>query len=129
VFDSPTTRGLFDPTTGFSWAADCFASLVPGPVSDSEDIDEELWRESFQQLNSLVGPWHAVADPRRYAGLVDEVVRLDAAVVASGHGVATRGRRLETAFDLLRDLGGRPPATEPGQSDLEAMLAAGLAAA
>ena len=26
VFDSPTTRGLFDPTTGVYWASDGFAT-------------------------------------------------------------------------------------------------------
>ena len=31
VFDSPTTRGLFDPTTGVYWAVDTFATPLPDP--------------------------------------------------------------------------------------------------
>src|SRR5690606_36393950 len=32
VYDAPTTRGLFDPTTGVYWSADGFASPMPVPV-------------------------------------------------------------------------------------------------
>ena len=31
VFDSPTTRGLYDPTTGVYWAVDTFATPLPDP--------------------------------------------------------------------------------------------------
>ena len=30
LYDSPTTRGLFDTQTGVYWASDCFATPVPG---------------------------------------------------------------------------------------------------
>ena len=31
IFDSPTTRGLFDPTTGVYWASDSFATPMLTP--------------------------------------------------------------------------------------------------
>ena len=31
VYDSPTTRGLFDPTTGVYWGVDTFATPLPDP--------------------------------------------------------------------------------------------------
>ena len=34
----PTTRGLFDTRTGVYWAVDCFASLLPGHVTETADV-------------------------------------------------------------------------------------------
>ena len=33
IFDSPTTRGLFDPTTGVYWSSDSFATPMLQPVT------------------------------------------------------------------------------------------------
>jgi hypothetical protein len=122
VFDSPTTRGLFDTTTGAYWAADAFAHLVPGPVQDAADIARPMWEETFLQLNRLLSPWHAVVDTARYGHLVDAVASLDADVVASAHGAALRGERLAAAIDLIRQMPDMDVAVEPGQDDLDTML-------
>ena|SRR5437763_365602 len=47
VYDSPTTRGLLDTTTGVYWAADAFATPVPGgpgslPPDHVNELDPEL---------------------------------------------------------------------------------------
>ena len=39
IFDSPTTRGLFDPTTGVYWASDSFATPMLAPVRDVDELD------------------------------------------------------------------------------------------
>ena len=43
VYDSPTTRGLFDPTTGVYWASDAFATPLPDPQMGIGDLDPEFW--------------------------------------------------------------------------------------
>ena len=53
LLDSPTTRGVYDDSTGVLWAADCFASLAPGPVHFVEEIPVDLYRETFRALNSM----------------------------------------------------------------------------
>ena len=44
VYDSPTTRGLFDPTTGVYWAVDTFATPLPDPHMGVADLDPEFWQ-------------------------------------------------------------------------------------
>jgi len=44
AFDSPTTRGLFDPTTRVFWAVDTFATPLPDPHAAIADLDPEFWR-------------------------------------------------------------------------------------
>jgi hypothetical protein len=129
IFDSPTTRGLFDPTTGVYWAGDAFASLVPGHVTDAAETPAPMWEDTFMQLNSLVSPWHEYADAARYGALVDTVATLAPSVVVAGHTPALTGDRLAAGFDLLRQLPGRPAAKELGQADLDAMLAGAAVAA
>lgn len=50
VFDSPTTRDLFDPTTGVYWAVDAFASPLPDPAMGVADLDPEFWTRSLHMF-------------------------------------------------------------------------------
>lgn len=124
IFDSPTTRGLYDTATGVYWGADCFASLLPGPVTESDDVPEEMWRESFTFFAQMISPWVHLTDPRRFAATVETVARLDLTTVAGGHMAPLRGARLREAFALLGELPTSPVAPLPGQADLDALLGA-----
>src|SRR5690606_28348558 len=41
IYDSPTTRGLYDPKTGLYWGSDCFAAPVQQPVDYAGDLDAD----------------------------------------------------------------------------------------
>lgn len=129
LWDSPTTRGLFDPTTGVYWAADAFASLLPGHVTASDDVPDELWSESFLGLNRTNSPWHTLVDPVKFDRHVDSVASLGITTVASAHGAPLRGQRLDDAFALIRRVPHLDAAPLPGQADLEAILSARAALA
>jgi flavorubredoxin len=129
VFDSPTTRGLFDPSTGVYWAVDTFASLLPGHRTDAADVPAELWRESFLFLNRMVSAWHTLVDPAKWDAFIDQVAALGATTVASGHSAPLRGERLTKAWTLLRSIARLDAAPLPGQADLDALIAARLDAA
>jgi hypothetical protein len=62
VWDSPTTRGLYDSRTGVYWAVDAFACLLPGHLTDTGDVPAELWRESSSNRNRVGAPWHTLLD-------------------------------------------------------------------
>jgi len=124
IFDSPTTRGLYDSKTGVYWAADSFASLLPGHVTETDDVPEEMWRDSFTFFAQMVSPWVSMTKPAEFIATVDEIARLRPTVVAGGHMARLHGARLETAMDLLRQLPTAPVAPLPGQADLDALLLA-----
>ena len=124
IFDSPTTRGLYDSRTGVYWAADCFASLLPGAVTETDDVPEELWRESFTFFSQMVSPWVHLTDPARFTPTVDAIARLPISTVVGGHMAQLRGERFRVALDLLRDLPTSPVAPVPGQADLDSLLLA-----
>jgi flavorubredoxin len=126
IFDSPTTRGLYDSSTGVYWAVDSFASLLPGPVTETADVPRDLWQESFTFFAQMVSPWVLMTDPARFAATVDAIARLDPSAVVGGHMAPLRGRHFREALTMLRDLPTSPMAPLPGQADLDALLLAAI---
>ena len=47
VFDSPTTRGLYDSKTGVYWRVDTFATPLPDPNMGIADLDQDFWTDSM----------------------------------------------------------------------------------
>ncbi|MDP8992823.1 MAG: MBL fold metallo-hydrolase [Actinomycetota bacterium] len=123
LWDSPTTRGLFDPTTGVFWAVDSFACLLPGHLTETDDAPEDLWRESLLFVAGALAPWHTLLDRAKFDRHVDAVVALGIGTVASAHAATLRGERLDEAFRLVRQVASMGPVSLPGQAELDAMLA------
>lgn len=125
VYDSPTTRGLFDPTTGAYWSSDCFATLLPDPAAGIEDLDTEFW-EFGLALFALGGlsPWLSLVDPKKYGKYVDRVQDLDITTVAGCHTPVIEGPFIDKAFARIRELPAIVPPPMPGQSVLDQIIAA-----
>src|SRR4051812_10813178 len=129
MFDSPTTKGLYDTSTGMYWAVDSFACPVFEPMEDVADIDAEQWRGMMTVMNRSATPWFEWVDPVKFRQHVDQVEQLGFPPIASAHSPAITGERIAVAFDAMRDLPTTPPMPFPGQADLDAMVAATMAAA
>ncbi|MGH8976283.1 MAG: MBL fold metallo-hydrolase [Acidimicrobiia bacterium] len=127
VFDSPTTRGLFDTSTGVYWAADCFASLLTHPVTMAQELDPDFWAETFLQLHSFLTPWHALLDMAKFDAHVDRTEALGASAIASAHGAVLHDVMIKEAIEMVRQLARMERRPVPGQGDLEAILAAAAA--
>lgn len=131
VYDAPTTRGLWDTSTGVYWAADAFATPVPGGaattglVADLADLDEQFWQQGMTMyaLNAL-SPWLQLVDPGRFAADVTRVQDLGMSTVASGHSPTIGAGQLPAAWDHMRALAGTPAPPMPDQAALDLILAA-----
>ena len=124
LFDSPATRGLFDPTTGVLWAVDTFGALVQGDILEADDADPDLWAGSFDAMNTWNTPWLEWVDETRFAAHVATTASLPLQAVASAHGPILRGDRIADAFARTQALAARPALPTPGQDLLDALLAA-----
>lgn len=127
IFDGPTTRGLYDPTTAAMWIVDSMACLTPGAIHHVQDLDPAFVEEQLPAMNSLVSPWHQWLDPAAYRRHVDEVEALGVLAVASAHGPIMTGGAIHAAFDSIRDLAGKPIIPAPGQELLDELVAQVLA--
>ena len=82
LFDSPSTRGLYDERSRVLWAVDSFISLVPGEVYDREDVPDDLFEQSFDVHNSWNTPWMEWVDPTLFARHLATTATLDIDVIA-----------------------------------------------
>lgn len=130
LYDSPTTRGLFDTTSRVYWAADCFATPVPGgagasPLEELRDIDRsEWWNGLLMSGLHVLSPWLSIVDPSRYANSVKRLRQFDIGTVASGHSPTIRGGQIDEAVDMITRLAGVQPPPSPDQTVLELLLTA-----
>jgi flavorubredoxin len=125
VFDSPTTRGLFDPTTGVYWAVDTFATPLPDPKATISDLDKDFWEEGLY-LFALggVSPWLTMLDIDKWNQYVDRTQSLDITTIASCHSPVIEGDYIERAFNRVRQLPTMDSPQLPDQSVLDQIVAA-----
>jgi flavorubredoxin len=114
IFDSPTTRGLFDPTTGTYWASDCFATPTLAPTRDVETLDRDFWVDGMHMFEQYVSPWTALVDDARYQATVDRIAALEPRVMVGCHTPVIRGERVAQALAATRET---PTAVVPPQPD------------
>jgi len=125
VFDSPTTRGLFDPTTGVYWAVDTFATPLPDPKLGIADLDEEFWNFGMLMFShGAVSPWLRLVDEAKYGRYVDRVQNLDITTIAACHTPVIEGAFIDRAFGHVRQLPVLDPPPMPDQSILDQIVAA-----
>lgn len=122
IFDSPTTRGLFDHKTGVYWAADAFSAPVLEATTDAADLDAGFWRDGFLQFQRYISPWHTIVDASKFEATVRRVQDLQPSVVATGHGPAVTGARLDEAFRMLAEVPHLDAAPFPGQAELDQIV-------
>jgi flavorubredoxin len=127
AFDSPTTRGLFDPTTGVYWAVDAFAAPVMAPADDVADLDPGFWTGVVPSATRSMTPWLDLVDPAKWTDAVDATQRLGVTTIASCHSPLITGANVACAFDLLRAAPTAPGMPMPGQADLDAMISSAQA--
>ena len=125
VFDSPTTRGLFDPTTGVYWAGDTFATPLPDPKMAVADLDTEFWDFGLAMFAlGAVSPWLSMLDSDKFGNYVDLVQNLDITTIAACHSPVIEGAFVDRAFEMIRRLPTLDPPMLPDQCVLDEIVAA-----
>ena len=125
VYDSPTTRGLFDPTTGVYWGVDSFATPLPDPNMPIADLDPEFWQFGMTLFSfGAVSPWLALVDHDKFGSSVDRVQNLDITTLAGCHTPVIEGPFIQRAFEVMREFPSVEPPPLPDQSILDQIIAA-----
>jgi hypothetical protein len=125
VFDSPTTRGLFDDTTGVYWAVDTFATPLPDPHMAIADLEPDFWNQGMHLFAlGAVSPWLTMLDPAKYGRYVDATEDLDITTIAACHSPVIEGANIKQAFNMVREFPTLDPPPLPDQSVLDEIIAA-----
>ncbi len=119
IFDSPTTRGLFDPSTGCYWASDSFATPMLSPNRDVAEIDADFWIDGMHMFDQYVSPWVKIVDDAKFQATVDRVAALRPSVMAGCHTPVIREDLVPSAIAATRATPHVTVPPEPGQAVLE----------
>lgn len=128
LYDSPTTRGLFDDRTGVYWASDCFATPVERGTAFVADLDPDAWEEGFTTFQLWNSPWAALVEQDAFAAECRRVEQLRPSAIATAHGPTIEAPQVQRAFELLRAVPHRAAPPQPGQPVLDGIVAAMTAA-
>ena len=102
VYDSPVTRGLFDPTTGVYWSSDAFATPMATPVRDVAAMDPVFWDEGMVMFNRYLSPWLDLVDDARFQREVDRVRALGASCIVGAHTPMIGRSHIDQAISATR---------------------------
>jgi flavorubredoxin len=122
VFDSPTTRGLFDPSTGFYWASDSFATPMLAPTNTVAGFDRDFWGQGIATFAQYISPWLSLVDGSKFQQTVDRVQALGVTGIAGCHTPFIDAAHVRAAFDLMRAAPSVTVEPEPGQALLDQIL-------
>ena len=126
VFDSPTTRGLFDPTTGVYWAVDTFATPLPDPQHGRRRPRPGVLAVRHDDVRASAPSargWRCSTTTSTAATSTD-VQGLDITTIAACHTPVIEGPFIEQAFDRVRQFPSIEPPPLPDQSILDQIIAA-----
>jgi hypothetical protein len=107
VFDSPTTRGLFDAGTGVYWAVDSFATPVPGgpgvpPALHVAELGETAWQEGMVMFGyHAVSPWLSMVDGQKFDACLRRVRAHGMTTIIGAHTPVISGAEVDTAFAMM----------------------------
>ncbi len=127
AYDSPTTRGLYDPTSGVYWASDAFATPMPSePVDRADELPPPMWAEGMAMFqHHALSPWLSIVDRSLYAAQIQRIRALTPTVIVGAHTPVISGAAIDKAIEMMAAMPDTVPPPHPDQAALEAALAGG----
>ena len=123
-FDSPATRGLWDPKNELYYSVDSFGALLKtGWYPEVSEVPADDYQQGFDFWNRWNHPWHQLVDPAKMEKHLSRIRALSPKVLAGYHGPVSRTRN-DQLFKMIADISTMDPLVEWGQKELEGMLAA-----
>jgi flavorubredoxin len=123
VFDSPTTRGLFDPTTGVYWASDAFATPMDRPVQNVAELDRDFWTQGIHTFDNYISRWLPLVDDARFQATVSRVEALQPTTIVGCHTPVIGSTKVAKALAATRQSPTAAFEEEPDQLTLEVIQA------
>jgi flavorubredoxin len=123
LYDSPTTRSVFDPSTGLYWAGDFGAAPTPMPVTFADDVPTNDLQMSIVAAQQWVSPWYSMVDDRLLDAAIERVASMGVTTWAHTHGPVYRGPQISHALDAMRRVTSTDPMPQPSQADLDGIIA------
>jgi flavorubredoxin len=123
AFDNPSTTGFVDDRSGALFSSDCFGALLQEVPEDAAALSEEELRQGQVFWATVDAPWLHKVDRAVFSRDLDEIRRMEPAMVLSSHLPAASGAMTDRLLASLESAPGATPFVGPDQAALEQLLA------
>ncbi len=124
LYDSPTTRGLYDAKTGVYWASDCYATPVTRGTAFVADLDPEAWAGGFVAFQGWNSPWVSMVELDAFNVQCRRIEELRPTAIAGCHSPTIEASHVQRAFEMLRAMPTAAIPPQPGPAVLHEMIEA-----
>jgi flavorubredoxin len=121
-FDNPATLGFFDDKSHVLFSADCFGAALQSVPQNAADISERDLRDGQVLWATVDAPWLHRVDKGAFAKQLDEIRRIEPAMILSAHLPAAPGSMTERFINTLTLVPEAKPFIGPDQAAFEQML-------
>jgi hypothetical protein len=126
LFDSPSTTGLIDDSTGVLFSSDCFGAPLPtfeqAAVTSIGELDPQVVAQGQTSWATVDSPWVTNVDQHIFRASLDAVRRLEPTAILSFH-LPPSHVRTEALLANLAAARHAQPVPGTTQAQLEALLA------
>ena len=94
----------------------------------AEHFDPDAWAAGFANFQTWNSPWSTLVDRARFGEVCATIERLGVSTIATCHSPTIGASQVEQAFALLRAVPESEALPQPGQLELDEIVAAIAAA-
>lgn len=123
VYDNPITTGFVDDRTGIFFSSDCFGGLLAEVPQSAAGLDAAELQAGQVRWATIDSAWVHNVDRSVFAGALDELRKLEPAMVCSSHLPPAPGAMLPLFLESLAMTPDAERFVGPDQAALEMLLA------
>jgi hypothetical protein len=120
-FDNPATTAIYDTKSRVLFSSDCFGAVLQEPSEEAFAVAPAALKEGQLLWGSVDAPWLHKVDQGKFAAELNEIRKLDPAIVLSSHLPPARAM-LPQLLGTLAEVPEAPAFVGPNQAALEAMM-------
>lgn len=123
AFDNPVTTGFYDDKSRALFSSDCFGAMLQDVPQSAADLSDQELRSAQVFWATVDSPWLHNVECDVLERKLDEIRRMEPAMILSSHLPAAPGAITERLLATLASVPTAPPFVGPDQAALEHMLA------
>lgn len=121
LFDNPTTIGIYDDKSEAFFSADCFGAIIPSPVRNVKDLEQEALFQGMVTWATADSPWVHMVEPSVFNRSLNNIHQMAPKIILSGH-LPPALEKTDQFLDWIARVPASSPFVAPDQAALEQIL-------
>jgi glyoxylase-like metal-dependent hydrolase (beta-lactamase superfamily II) len=124
LFDSPTTMGVLDRSSGALFSVDAFGAILPEAARSASDVPPDALAGGMLGWATFDSPWTHLTEPAAFGAVLDRVRQIQPTKIFSSHLPAADGTSLEDFLAVLQQVPAADRFVPPDSEQFAQMITA-----